>query len=235
MIEVVRAEAGDLDALSELLAEAFFDLPPSSWLIRDETVRRQVFPAYFRIHLEHGLTCGLVYTTPDWAGTALWLPVGTQPPAPPDGYEARLAAVTGPWLKQFIAFDAALMTRHPVTRTHHYLALLGVRPGRQGRGIGSALLQAHHQELDALGLPAYLEASSQRNRKLYRRHGYIDLTPPINLFDGPNLFPMWRESPTRTVPDTTRSVPEWHADMSGVFRKPIAVLADNTNLDSLVT
>ena len=191
--EVIRAGASDLDMLSDLIAEAFFDLPPSPWLISDETARRQIFPSYFRIHLEHGLEHGLVCTTPDWAGAALWLPAGTEPPRPPDGYQERLASATAPWTSQFAAFDAALEARHPVGRAHHHLALLGVRPGRQGRGIGTALLQAHHQQLDQDGLPAYLEASSHRNRRLYLRHGYVLRRPAIRLPDGPSLFPMWRE------------------------------------------
>jgi ribosomal protein S18 acetylase RimI-like enzyme len=193
MSSVIEAEASDLNPLSELLADAFVDLPPASWLIGDETARRKIFPAYFRIHLEHALEHGLVYTTPDWAGVAVWLPVGVEPPTPPDGYEGRLAAVTAPWTGQFIAFDAAVAGRHPAGKEHHHLALLGVGRGRQRRGIGSMLLQAHHKRLDQDGLPAYLEASSRDNRKLYLRHWYVDLGPPINLPDGPSLFPMWRE------------------------------------------
>lgn len=192
-IEVVRAEARDLDTLSELLAEAFFDLPPSSWLIADDEARRKIFPAYFRIHLEHGLTHGVVYTTADRAGVALWLPAGTDLPVLPDGYDERLAAVTRPWTGRFVAFDVALESSHPVGKVHHHLALLGVRRGRQGRGIGSTLLQVHHQKLDQDGMPAYLEASNPDNRKLYLRHWYVDHGPPISLPGGPELWPMWRE------------------------------------------
>lgn len=191
--EVVKARAGDLDALSDLIAEAFFDLPPSPWLIVDEAERRRIFPSYFWIYLEHGLKHGQVYSTPDWAGAALWLPAGMDLPALPDNYDERLLSVTSPWTGRFVAFDVALEARHPVGEVHHHLALLGVRPGRQGRGIGTALLQAHHQVLDSEGLPAYLEASSQPNRKLYLRHGYTDHGPPIELPDGPSLLPMWRE------------------------------------------
>lgn len=193
MTDVVRAESSDLAALSELLADAFHDLPPSPWLIGDQAARRQIFPLYFRIYLEHGLRHGLVCTTPDWAGAAVWLPIGTELPATPDGYDERLACVTAPWTSRFVAFDAALETRHPTGTEHHHLALLGVRPGRQGRGIGSALLQTHHRQLDGEGWPAYLEASSRSNRRFYLRHGYEDLGPPIALPDGPGLFPMWRQ------------------------------------------
>lgn len=223
-IEVVMAEARDIDVLSELIAEAFFNLPPSLWLISDEDARRKIFPAYFRIFVEHGRQHGLVCTTPDWAGVAVWLPAGIDLPALPDGYDERLLAVTAPWTSRFVAFDVALEARHPVGQPHHHLALLGVRPERQGRGIGSALLEAHHQVLDRDGTAAYLEASSRRSRRFYLRHGYEDFGPPIDLPDGPSLLPMWREPSPQPGPDDTRQAPDWHAGMTGIFRKPTTQL-----------
>lgn len=98
-----------------------------------------------------------------------------------------------PWAPRFAEFDAALDRRHPAGTAHHHLAIVGVWPGAQGRGIGTALLQAHHHLLDQAGIPAYLEASSQRNRRLYRRHGYADHGPPICLTGGPQMFPMIRQ------------------------------------------
>ncbi|QYN34952.1 hypothetical protein K1T35_42510 [Pseudonocardia sp. DSM 110487] len=48
---------------------------------------------------------------------------------------------------------------------------------------------------DADGLPAYLEATSLRSRSLYERHGFRDAGDPIQLPDGPSLWPMWRPTP----------------------------------------
>jgi predicted N-acetyltransferase YhbS len=78
---------------------------------------------------------------------------------------------------------------------HHYLAFLGVAPELQGHGIGSGLLNHHHARLDAQGLPAYLEASTERSRDLYLRHGYtLTGDAPLVLPDnGPPIWPMWRE------------------------------------------
>lgn len=222
---MVRAETGDLDVLSELIAGAFHDLPPSSWLIGDPAARRQIFPAYFRIALEHGIEHGLVYTTPDWAGAALWMPAGIDLPTLPDGYDERLVSATAPWTGRFVAFDAALEARHPAGTPHHHLALLGVRPGRQGRGTGTALLQAHHQTLDEIGMPAYLEASHRANRRLYLKHGYGDQGLPIQLpAGGPSLFPMWRQPLQQALPDNPEHDHELHAGMTGVFRQPTARL-----------
>jgi GNAT superfamily N-acetyltransferase len=192
---VVLAEPGDAEVLSHLIAEAFFDLPPSRWLIPDPVARRQIFPGYFRIHVEHALTHGLVHTTSDRAAAALWLPVSASPAGPPPGYDAALAAATGPWVSRFRAFDAALDRHHPTATAHHHLALLAVRPGRQGQGTGTILLHAHHAALDRDGMPAYLEAASLRTCQFYLRHGYA-LRPnaPFYLPDsGPAIWPMWRD------------------------------------------
>ena len=193
MIEIIEAGPADLDVLSVVIAAAFHDLPPSRWLVEDETARFAIFPEYFLIYLEHGLSAGVVQATADRSAAAVWLPVGPGGPVPPDDYQRSLAAATTPWTARFAAFDAALERRHPAGRPHHHLALLGVRPDRQGRGTGSALLRAGHRALDAAGVPGYLEASSERSRRLYREHGYADLGPPIVLPGGPSLFPMWRE------------------------------------------
>jgi len=77
---------------------------------------------------------------------------------------------------------------------------LAVRPDRQGRGTGAALLAAGHAVLDQVpGTPAYLEASSPRALDLYLARGYALLPgAPFHLpGDGPPLWPMWRQPCTR--------------------------------------
>jgi GNAT superfamily N-acetyltransferase len=178
--------------LSQVIAEAFFDLPPSRWLAPDPAARRAIFPAYFRLYVEHALACGLVHTTPDRDAVALWLSVGPGAPGPPDGYSAQLAAITGPLIGRFEALDAALEARHPAAVPHQHLAILAVRPGRQRQRTGTTLLAARHATLDSEGIPAFLEASGPDSRRLYLRHGYIDYGPRIDLPGGPPLYPIWR-------------------------------------------
>jgi ribosomal protein S18 acetylase RimI-like enzyme len=192
VIQINQAEAADLDRLSEVIAEAFLELPPSTWLIEDARARRQIFPSYFRLYLEHALVDGIIHTTADKTAAALWLPIATSPAAELSGYHTRLTAITWPWTERFLAFDAALDRRHPADVPHHHLAILAVHPSQQGNGIGTALLQAHHRMLDQVSVPAYVEASSPRNRDLYLRHGYTRLGAPIQLPHGPLMHPLWR-------------------------------------------
>ncbi len=77
-------------------------------------------------------------------------------------------------------------------RKHPELAHLAVDPRRQRQGLGSALLAAHHRRLGQRNLPAYLAATTLRNRRFYRRHGYTT-GPSMALPDsGPILWRMWR-------------------------------------------
>ncbi len=153
---VILADDTFTDVLSQLIADAFHELAVSAWLIPDPAARRQIYPRYFGLYVEHALAGGIVLTTPGQAAVALWLPAGEDKPGVPDGYDKRLAEVTGPWADRFRLFDQELDRRHPAGTAHHHLAILAVRPGRQGQGLGTALLRAHHAALDRDGIPAYL-------------------------------------------------------------------------------
>jgi GNAT superfamily N-acetyltransferase len=135
----------------------------------------------------------------DLVAAALWLPITGPPLPPPRDYDARLAAVCGPWLDRFRVFDETLESHHP-RASHHHLAFLAVTPTLQGRGLGGRLIAEHHALLDRLGMPAYLEAGDPRSRDLYLRHGYQPLDP-FRLPQGPPFFPMWR-SPATSRPVT---------------------------------
>jgi GNAT superfamily N-acetyltransferase len=71
--------------------------------------------------------------------------------------------------------------------------MIGVAPGRQGEGLGTALIGSVLDRCDREGLPAYLEASSVRSRRLYERLGFEPAGPVLQLPDGPAMWPMWRE------------------------------------------
>jgi GNAT superfamily N-acetyltransferase len=206
---VVPAGPEDIQTLSHLIAAAFAPLDVCKWLIPDQDARHAILPAYFRMYVEHAFAEGLVFTTLARSGAALWLP-SSGPGEPGDGYAEQLAEITGPWVDRFQVFDAELDAHHPVGVEHHHLAILGVAPDRQGQGIGTALLDAHHSSLDRLGIPAYLEAASERTRRIYLKHGYTDYGGPIVLpggllveRDGAStepppaefMYPMLREPP----------------------------------------
>jgi GNAT superfamily N-acetyltransferase len=190
---VERAGPDDANVLSHVIADAFFGLAVSQWLVPDPHARRAIFPGYFRIHVDHALAEGLVLTTSARDATALWIPVRMGgPDTPGKEHHDRLAAETGPHLARFEALDELFDRHHPDGPSHEHLAILAVRPDRQRLGIGTDLMNTRHAILDRDGTPAYLEASDPVKRDIYRAHGYTDTGSPIHLPDGPPMYPMWR-------------------------------------------
>jgi GNAT superfamily N-acetyltransferase len=193
-----RADDSDYQNLTMVLTAAFLHGDFAPYLIPDLTERSVRYYPYFELIADHALTHGHVDLIMDEqsampAAAATWYAIdnGRLPADPPD-YDAHLAAAVGPALPRFFALDQTMHQRHPRDRDHDYLGHLAVQPGLQGKGLGSRLLEHHHQQLDTTGRYAYLEATGERNARLYERHGYQALEPYPIAPDSPLLYPMWR-------------------------------------------
>ncbi|MFF0097735.1 GNAT family N-acetyltransferase [Micromonospora sp. NPDC005257] len=190
-VTIRRATSADTVRLVSVLVEAFFDGPVADWLVPDHDDRRAVYHRYFALALRHGLDHGHVDTTTDRSAVAIWYPRHEPAPSAPPEHQAALEAATGRYAPKFTLLEAMFDAFHP-REPHHYLAYVAVSPDQQSRGIGAALLGSYHRRLDALGLPAYLEASSMRNRRLYLRLGYRAGPPLVLPTSGPMIWRMWR-------------------------------------------
>ncbi len=125
-------------------------------------------------------------------GAAVWAPPGAAfSPDDDTRFDAALVAVAGDDIARMGELMALLDSNHPHD-PHHYLMLLGVTPDQQGTGIGSSLLRAVLDRADHELQPAYLEATSPRNRALYERHGF-EVTRELRAADCPPLWGMWRD------------------------------------------
>ncbi|SCG38669.1 GNAT family N-acetyltransferase [Micromonospora coxensis] len=198
-VTVRRATRDDTDPLISVLAEAFFAGPVADWLIPDHDDRRAVYQRYFELVLHHGLEHGHVDTTIDLSAVAIWYPRPEPPRGTSPEHQVALEAATGVYAPKFTLLEAMFEAFHP-REPHHYLAYVAVSPEQQGRGVGAALLNSYHRRLDAVGMPAYLEASNMRNRRLYLRLGYRAGPPLILPTSGPTIWRMWRGTPTATGP-----------------------------------
>lgn len=205
-----RATANDATHTAELIADAFFTLDATAWLVPDPHERARVLPADFEIYVDHALTHGEIHLMKradgHLAAAAVWFAQPTGPTPEPDNYEEQLMAACGTYTDRFRTLDQLFEDNHPSTYPHHHLAYLATRPDRQKRGLGSALLRHHHRQLDHFGTPAFLQASSGQARKLYERHGYECLGDPFYLPDGSCFWPMWRE-PQKAEADDERQPP----------------------------
>lgn len=193
---VRKTGADDLPALADTLVAAFWDDPVFAWWIRDEQRRADVFPRFFRLMAEVHLPLGTVDATDEVNGCAIWVPPGGQPSAEEMAeLIPRLAEATDEYAEVLLEVLEQMEAIHP-TEAHWYLFFLATRPEWQSRGMGSALMRAVLRHCDTEGLPAYLEASSERSKELYLRHGF-EVTGEIPLADGVSLWPMWRAPRTR--------------------------------------
>ncbi|CAM5328626.1 GNAT family N-acetyltransferase OS=Streptomyces tendae OX=1932 GN=GUR47_14580 PE=4 SV=1 [Streptomyces tendae] len=201
---VIRtAGADDREWVVRLLDEAFQDDPVSSWVFPGEEYRRRTHHRLMAAFTDAVFADGRIDLTEDGAACALWLPVPAGEPAgaePGGGAEgsaedvpARLREAVDPANERVELIARLTDGIHPTGRARAYLWMIGVTPGRQGEGLGTALIESELDRCDRVGLPACLEASSARGKALYERLGFESTGRPLDLPGGPRMWPMWRE------------------------------------------
>jgi GNAT superfamily N-acetyltransferase len=195
---VIRtAGEGDRDLVVRLLDEAFQDDPVSSWVFPGEEYRRRTHHRLMAAFADTVFADGRIDLTEDGAACALWLPVRADEHEGADDDPARLREAVDPGNERVELIARLTGGIHPTGRAHEYLWMIGVLPGRQGEGLGTALIESVLDRCDREGLPAYLEASSARGKVLYERLGFEFTGRALDLPDGPRMWPMWREPQTR--------------------------------------
>jgi len=193
------ARADESAAVANVLYDAFVDEDGLNyWLLQGaakDTARRRFFDAAVRdaIHPRRELWIAEDSGTP--LGAAIWLRPGDKAfdhtPLQQLVMAPFLLSIAGlGGLERGRALGAKLATHHP-SEPHAHLSFLGVSSAAQGRGVGSAMLKAMLAPVDARGLTAYLEASTERNVALYKRHGF-EVTAEFEL-PGLHFWCMTRE------------------------------------------
>lgn len=191
---VRKATAGELPGLARALAAAFDADPPTRWVFGDRPLEpgfllflRRIWFPQDECYTTDGVVGACVWERPGEWKTGVWTQLKLMP-AMGRTFGARL-----PRIGQAIA---KMESNHPEP-LHYYLPFVGVTPGWQGRGLGAALMRPVLDRCDREGVPAYLEASTPRNRVLYERHGFVT-TEEFHLGKGsPPLWRMWRDPQPR--------------------------------------
>jgi GNAT superfamily N-acetyltransferase len=186
------AQPGESGSLKVALGAAFFDDPIFGWLIGPGSSRQARLERYFAIELAHSLANGCVWTSEGLQGAALCMPPGRWrlPPRLMIAHGARFTSVFRARLPRAVGLLAAIERRH-LRGAHYYFANIGVTPEAQGHGLGSRLMRPTLDRCDEEGLPAYLEASSERNAALYERLGF-QCTEVLRFAGSPPLRLMMR-------------------------------------------
>ena len=188
-------------AVSAALAEAFASDAVMNWLLPQRTRRAARRELMFTLEQQTYVLAqhGLVFTADNdrseggLVGGCLVLPLGRwQMPDTAGGHTAlRWLRAFGIQLPRASRTQRALQKHHPA-EPHYYIRSVGIRPALQGHGLGTALMRPTLDRCDSEGVPAYLEASSERSAALYERLGFVHLGV-LTLPDGPPpLWPMRR-------------------------------------------
>ena len=191
----VRALPGERPSLARTLARSFYDDPVFRHFFPDDASRLERSERLFAgMLLRAAEPHDEIHTTAGHAGAAIWFPPGHAHLSVWQQlrYLPTMVRVGGRDLPRILRNLSVMEAQHP-SEPHYYLNILGTDPDRQGEGIGSALLRAVLDRCDERGIPAYLEATSERNRPLYERHGFR-VTDEIQLPDGPVIWAMWRDA-----------------------------------------
>lgn len=189
-VSVAPLPEGEAPAAVRLLADAFADNPLNRAVIRSPRRRRRERSNAWglRVQLPLAARHGQVLAGLEGAALAGVLVAGAPwaHPFPAPSPLLRVVSAFGQGLGAAArwgeAFEA-LLARRP-TDAHWYLSLLGVRPDRRGRGIGTALLAAWLARVDAASGAAWLETDEPRTLALYRRAGF-EVRGALELFSVP--------------------------------------------------
>jgi len=172
---VRAARRDDMRALAAVVSRALASDPFVGWLVgtHDGVERRRAL--YVDLMLRRVcLALDAVTTTDERDGAAAWVP----PSAQPLPFGMRLAIL--PAMIRFVglgrlsavsAATATIELERP-RAPHWHLALLGVEPERQRRGIGLALLGPMLARCDETRLVAHAETTHEENVSFYERAGF---------------------------------------------------------------
>lgn len=190
---VRSGDPGEWAPVGAALGSAFQHDPVFAWMIPDPSRRPAALRRYFTVEarhiaLPHGTSVAAA-DGPEVVGAALVFPPGQW------RMPFRVLARHGlsylrvfAWRTPHAAGLLSAIERRHLRRPHYYVGYIGVVPQAQNHGLGRRLLEPIAQRCDTEGLPAYLEASSPDNVRLYERVGFESLAeirplgaPPLRL------------------------------------------------------
>lgn len=202
-VVVSRHEVADkpvIDRYADVLARAFEDDPGAVWLLPDDGTRRQRLREKFRGTLRRGLRFGVVETAVhEPLGAAVWISIeeASSTRFPVSLRRSYFSLVLDLGISAFVRFAAMnsyldRYHRRDAPGQHWYLAVVGVDPEGQSRGVGSELIRPMLSRADRERFVCYLETTRERNVPFYEKHGFAVVRHGNLPLGGPPFWTMLR-------------------------------------------
>jgi GNAT superfamily N-acetyltransferase len=161
----------------DLIVRAFRQDPLLGFLTPDSLRQVRLLNWFAATGLAHGLRHGLVSTTSELSGLAVWFVPGQPAMTAASLFRAALWLPFQVGWQCFARFSRFVIYgdqvhRSIVTAPHWYLFILVVDPKRQGQGLGGSLLKPVLEKADATSQACYLETTNPRAVPFYRQHGF---------------------------------------------------------------
>ncbi|MGE5857750.1 MAG: GNAT family N-acetyltransferase [Solirubrobacterales bacterium] len=190
-----RVTAAEADEVTELFALAFNEDPTWSWAFPDPERRMEHHRAFWGLFMHSAVPYGWVWMTEDGGAASLWIPPGEPELSAEDeaALEPLVRSRVGSHGEDVLTLVESFDSNHPREEPHYYLSLLGTHPDHRGQGKGMRLLAANLEEIDALGMPAYLESSNRANDHRYERLGFVQVGEFAAPGGEPTVGCMWRD------------------------------------------
>ncbi len=154
---------------------------------------------FYRANIRMGLLYGEVYTTPSIDGVAVWIsPENTGIILGPMLRTGFLTAILSMGIRPMMTlmrsmnYTEKLAKQAAISGPYWELAVIGVEPSQQGKGIGATLIQPILDRADVDKMPCYLISGNKRNLSFYKRHGF-EIATQGQTPAGPQIWVMLRE------------------------------------------
>lgn len=196
MTGVARAGPERLEVLASTFGQAFVNEPMMLWPMGLAGGVADPLTRCFGYFLEQGLGLGVVWEVDDGNGAAVWVsPEQARAWEAADPWnQARIRALTDDGGRRYDAFWEWVESRTP-DEPLWLLDSIAVAPGRQGRGLGSALIASGLTQAAAAGVPAFLSTGTRRNVDIYGRSGFRVIEEADAPGGGPHIWFMRRDPP----------------------------------------
>jgi GNAT superfamily N-acetyltransferase len=197
----------DVAAAAAVVAESHVADPAMAWVYPDAGRRPEILAALFRLALADLLQAGhvdVVRVDDQIVGVAAWLPPGAFPvpwrrqlrSGPAFARLVARAPVATPRLMRFLSAATSAFPAEP----RWQLNVVGVRPDRQGRGVGTALVG---HRMYAVANRIHLETWNPANLPFYGRFGFAVAATDEPL--GPDGPRRWTLAPPSASPGPRQS------------------------------